>query len=286
MSKYFKFLLTYIKYVIFFIYTKKDFKYDFPFPPKPLYRLLLPSYYLRFFALYYRRKKDTIKFKNDRDKLWEEKSWDQGDYLRWIKKVVQESLPAIQDEVVLDEILNSEPKNILEIGSGSGHTAAAFLIHFLNYVNFKSNNKNYKITYEGIDLSFERTQAAINFTNIFFAQRENIDLKFSKKNLLDIETNIKYDYIFLFSVFEAINDNDVETFIEKICKIASKGVYITDLFDRYPGGYPRSHKVLESYFRKYNFTLSKHEYKSITTKGFKNYGKINYFLKPSKENLI
>ena len=59
---YFSYLYNYLKDIWFFIYTKKDLKLDFPFPPKPFYRVFKIVFWKRFFPHYRRRKKSELKF--------------------------------------------------------------------------------------------------------------------------------------------------------------------------------------------------------------------------------
>lgn len=67
-----------------------------------------------------------------------------------------------------------------------------------------------------------------------------------------------FDYVTSNGVLEILEDTPVEKYIAELCRIASKGVYIEDLADRYPGGYPRTD--LEARFNKYGFRFDKSHY--------------------------
>ena len=281
--KYLKVGLRYIYYILFFFYSRKDFKYDFPFPPKPLSRLFIPQYYLRFFSYYYRKKKNQKKFSHDYNDYWKNNKWDQGSYLKWIKTIVNTHMLHIDYDNNIKKIFKNNPKRLLEIGSGSGHSAATILTYYLNFLTEKENDNKSEMVYYALELSKQRSETAkINLETLFGNQNSYFTIKHINENFLSNNFKEKFEYSFLFSVLETIDDNDIEKFVERTCEITTKGVYITDLNDKYPGGNPRSHKIVEKIFLKNNFKLSNYKYKSVTTKGFKNTGKLDLFLERLK----
>ena len=59
----------------------------------------------------------------------------------------------------------------------------------------------------------------------------------------------------LLGVFEILDEIEFKKFVSKIEKIVKKKIYVEDLMEQFPGGYPRYH--LGKYFKKFR-TIKKH----------------------------
>lgn len=274
LKRIFEYLFLYIKYIGFFLYTKKDFKMDFPFPPKPFYRIFKPIFWIRFFPHYYRRKKSQLKYSYNIAEYWKKEQWEQDDYLTWLQKVFQKQYPRVASNEIFFRICKTEPQNILEVGAGSGHSAACFLSYYLNH-QFKKNQdfqKIKKINFTGIDLSFLR----IKFANIYLPIFLNKHIEFIKLNFVSGDaTKMKYmdkqfDFTLVPSVLERVDDENIEDLVKEMCRVTKKGVFVSDFYDQMPDGFPRSPKILSKLFSKHGFNLT--------------YDKINYVKIPRKEN--
>jgi hypothetical protein len=57
-------------------------------------------------------------------------------------------------------------------------------------------------------------------------------------------------------VLEILADEPAKKMINEICRLASKGIYIEDLADKYPGGFPRFN--LDELFKNHNFNIKDH----------------------------
>lgn len=67
-----------------------------------------------------------------------------------------------------------------------------------------------------------------------------------------------FDYAATTGVFEILEDGPADIYMSQLCRVAAKGVYVEDLADEYPGGYPR--EDFKSFFAKYGFDLIRDHY--------------------------
>ena len=165
---YFSYLYNYLKDIWFFIYTKKDLKLDFPFPPKPFYRVFKIVFWKRFFPHYRRRKKSELKF-SDINEYWSKEQWKQDDYLTWLVKTFEKQYPTVTSDFIFKKYYDLKTSKILEVGCGSGHSAACLLSYFINqsYLERGSFDDLNHIEYVGMDLSKIRIKTANLFLPAF-----------------------------------------------------------------------------------------------------------------------
>ena len=64
-----------------------------------------------------------------------------------------------------------------------------------------------------------------------------------------------FDYGIVTGVIEILEDPEFNIFMDKICHFTKNAIFLTDLLDEYPGGYPR--KDLSNDFLKRNFLIKK-----------------------------
>ena len=141
------------------------------------------------------------------------------------------------------DIISSNSCRVVDIGCGDGDTVQR-LINFINESWKLKNIENLKIEIVGTDLNFSRIENAkklvktINSNIVFeFIQADIIS------NGLDYE-NGYFDYAICTGVLEILNDQQCNSFINEMCRLTSKGIYIEDLYEKFPGGYPRDLEVL------------------------------------------
>jgi len=129
------------------------------------------------------------------------------------------------------------------------------------------DNSYDKLEYVGIDLNQSRVDMSNKFLPILFKHFEKkINFNLMVGDLSSIKFDDKYfDYSFVPSVLERIDNKNIEKVISELCRVTDKGIFITDFYDRYPLGYPRTHKELNKLFSKYGFNLSIYDYKMTDT---------------------
>ncbi|MCB0351726.1 MAG: class I SAM-dependent methyltransferase, partial [Bdellovibrionales bacterium] len=66
-------------------------------------------------------------------------------------------------------------------------------------------------------------------------------------------SDAEFDYSMANGVFEILEDKPCESFIKEMCRTTKSGVFVEDLFEQFPGGYPRDH--LHEMFAKHGFRL-------------------------------
>ena len=266
---YFIYLLNYLKDIWFFIYTKKDLKLDFPFPPKPFYRLFKIVFWKRFFPHYRRRKKSELKFSNIKE-YWSKEQWKQDDYLNWLIKAFEKQYPTVTNEYIFKKYYDLKTSKILEVGCGSGHSAVCLLSYFINqnFINKGGFDDLNPIEYVGVDLSETRIKTASLFLPVFLNKfKDSIKLNFFARDVKELDFKDNYfDFCFIPSVFERVDEKNIEGIIKEICRVSKKGIFVSDFYDQMPAGYPRSPKELSKYFNKFNFELSYSKENYVKTK--------------------
>lgn len=141
--------------------------------------------------------------------------------------------------------------NILDVGCGDGDITQ-------NLVNFISNNTKRKIQINiyGIDINASRIS---NCKKLVKSKSKNIKLKFivddlTKKNYSKFKKNF-FDYCICSGVLEILSEMKIQTFLKNISKLVKKGIYIEDVAETFPGGWPRHN--LGYYLLKYGFKIKK-----------------------------
>ena len=57
-------------------------------------------------------------------------------------------------------------------------------------------------------------------------------------NILSLKKK-KFDYCLCTAVFEMLDDKQFNSILNRLTKIISKGIYIQELIEKFPGGFPR-----------------------------------------------
>lgn len=162
------------------------------------------------------------------------------EYLRQRKKYFQ--MPLGWHEIL------QHGGSIIDVGCGDGDLIQNF-IDFANK-NKRTLKKN-KIKILGVDVNESRIENAKKFVK---SNLDNVEVEFKKANFINF-LKLKFDHAFVAGVFEILNDKDFITLVKKLDKTILKTIYIEDLMEQFPGGFPRYH--LSKYFK--NFKVkSKH----------------------------
>ena len=141
--------------------------------------------------------------------------------------------------------------NILDVGCGDGDITQ-------NLVDYISNNTKRKIQINiyGIDINASRIS---NCKKLVKSRSKNIRLKFlvddlTKKNYSKFKKNF-FDYCICAGVLEILSESKIQIFLKNISKLVRKGIYIEDVAETFPGGWPRHN--LGYYLLKYGFKMKK-----------------------------
>lgn len=151
--------------------------------------------------------------------------------------------------------------NILDIGCGDGDITQ-------NLIDFISNNTKRKtqINIYGIDINASRIN---NCKKLVKSKLKNIKLNFfvddlTKKNYSKFKKNF-FDYCICSGVLEILSETKLHIFLKNLSKVVKKGIYIEDVAETFPGGWPRHN--LGYYLLKYDFKIK--ERHLIFTEPFK-----------------
>lgn len=154
-----------------------------------------------------------------------------------------------------DKFADKSCKKILDVGCGDGDTIQR-VIEFIEK-EWRNRTKIHDLEIVGIDLNKSRINIAQKYCRSKYKQ---IKLKFE---VLDAVKKINYptnyfDYAILTGVLEILNDKAAMLLAKNIGKVVKKGIYIEDLADKYPGGFPRNN--IEKLYSNKGFKLIKRYY--------------------------
>ncbi len=141
--------------------------------------------------------------------------------------------------------------NILDVGCGDGDITQ----NLINFIS-KRSKKKVKINIYGIDINASRIN---NCKKLVKTKAKNISLKFivddlTKKNYSRFKKNF-FDYCICVGVLEILTEDKLNVFLKNLSKIVKKGLYIEDVAETFPGGWPRFN--LGYYLLKSGFKIKK-----------------------------
>jgi SAM-dependent methyltransferase len=180
------------------------------------------------------------KYYKSASKPIDKKTWE---YLRLRKSYF--IMPLGWDKIARDGV------NILDVGCGDGDVTQ-------NLVNYISNEANVKkrVNIFGIDINPSRIK---NCKKLVKSNSDLIKLNFivddlTKKNYSKFKKNY-FDYCICSGVIEILSESKLQIFLKNLSKIVKKGIYIEDVAETFPGGWPRHN--LGYYLLKYGFKIKK-----------------------------
>ena len=127
---------------------------------------------------------------------------------------------------------------VADLGMVDGDVVQRLINYCIKY--WKNNKvKPVKIHIVGIDLNSSRVE---NAKNLVTSEDPNITFEFHKGDF--VEDNLNYpnnnfDYSLVTGVFEILDDKQFNNAIKEVSRVTKKGLYIEDLFEKFPGGSPR-----------------------------------------------
>lgn len=137
---------------------------------------------------------------------------------------------------------------VADIGCGDGDTVQR-LINFVDGEWKKNNISNRKLHIVGIDLNESRVE---NAKSLVKSSNPNITFEFTTGDLVGEKLTYKdkfFDYTLCCGVLEILNDEQFSKFMDEFTRVTRKGLYIEDLFEKFPGGFPRDTLGKELYER-------------------------------------
>jgi 2-polyprenyl-3-methyl-5-hydroxy-6-metoxy-1,4-benzoquinol methylase len=157
------------------------------------------------------------------------------EYLRKRKQYFQ--MPLGWEEMVISG------GSIIDVGCGDGDMIQNF-IDFAEKIIKKRNLKS-KIHVYGIDVNHSRVE---NAKKLIKTKSPNITFEIVCGDFASKKVK-KFDYALIAGVFEILNNNEFKKFVSKLEKIIKKKIYVEDLMEQFPGGFPRYH--IGKYFKKF-----------------------------------
>ena len=129
---------------------------------------------------------------------------------------------------------------VVDLGCGDGDVVQR-LVDYVNDYWISNNIKNLELLIVGIDLNKSRVENAINLVE---SPRENIKVVFHQGDAigdgLDFDDDY-FDFGLTCGVLEILDDTQCSKFLDELSRIVKKGLYIEDLFEKFPGGFPRDY---------------------------------------------
>jgi len=138
---------------------------------------------------------------------------------------------------------------VIDLGCGDGDTVQR-LIDFTN-ARWKAQGVTGRTLHiVGIDLNQSRVDNALELVK---SANPAITFEFSQGDLvggLGVADGA-YDFGLITGVLEILEDELYAKFVAESCRVVKKGIYIEDLFEEFPGGYPRDN--LHEEFAKHGY---------------------------------
>ena len=211
---------------------------------------------------YIQKRLDYIKSKDFNDYYKSESK--PIDHLRWRYLMNRKAwfiMPLGWDEIAKNGNV------IIDFGCGDGDTVQRLTDFVDSYWNL-NQVKPRKIKIIGLDLNPSRID---NAKNLVKTTNKNIEIEFRVADLVGSKFPFQdcyCDYGICTGVLEILDNVQYKTFVKEMCRLTSTGIYIEDLYDEYPGGYPRDDIADEFMF--YGFKLKRREI--ILTEPFQSNG--------------
>lgn len=161
-------------------------------------------------------------------------------------------------------------QRVLDLGCGDGDVTQRIADYIAGCWK-KNNYKGHKLQIVGYDLNPSRI---VNAKALCQSPHPDISFDFGVCDVVGkgIPHEDRYfDYSSTTGVFEILEDKPAEAFLAEICRVTDKGVYVEDLADEYPGGYPREN--FEDLFLKNGFKMEKHHW--VMTEPFVDNGSLD-----------
>ncbi len=138
---------------------------------------------------------------------------------------------------------------VIDLGCGDGDTIQR-LADFAKSRWDAQGVKGRKLHIVGIDLNQSRIDNAMELVK---SPSPDITFEFRQGDLMAglSFADGAYDFGLITGVLEILEDELNDKFVAESCRVVKRGIYIEDLFEEFPGGYPRDN--LDVLFAKHGF---------------------------------
>tara|TARA_B100000963_G_scaffold269345_1_gene237498 strand:- start:13040 stop:13882 length:843 start_codon:yes stop_codon:yes gene_type:complete len=147
------------------------------------------------------------------------------------------------------DIIAKTGGNIIDAGCGDGDTIQN-LIDYIMRTWKKNKIKPRSVNIFGCDISKSRLENARKFVKpqSKYIKVKFINLDLTKKNIQMYKKNF-FDYCICTGFLDMLNPTSFNNFMTNISKIVKKGIYVQDLLEHFPGGFPRENLGMELFKR-------------------------------------
>ncbi len=154
-----------------------------------------------------------------------------------------------------DLFAKQDTTRILDLACGDGDVTQRVAEHIAR-VWKKDGYDGHEIEIVGMDVNKSRIE---NAKEHCLSPHNRIRLYFDVIDAVNDQVPFPdkyFDYALCTGVLEILADESANKMIKELCRLASKGIYIEDLADQYPGGFPRFN--LDELFKNHNFHIKDH----------------------------
>ena len=139
---------------------------------------------------------------------------------------------------------------IIDVGCGDGD----LIQNFIDYAEkiIKKKNIKKKIYILGVDVNQSRIKNARKLVKV---RSKNIKVEFINQDFDKLKIK-NFDYAFASGLFGILNEKEFIKFVKKLEKRIDKLIYIEEILEPFPGGFPRYH--IGKYFKKF-VVIEKHK---------------------------
>lgn len=127
---------------------------------------------------------------------------------------------------------------IVDLGCGDGDVAQRVADH-IAACWAKTGYAGHEVEIVGYDLNASRIE---NARELCRSPHPSIRFSFADRDVVFDgvdEAEKSFDHVLCTGVLEILADEPAGRMIDEMCRLARRGVYVEDLADRYPGGFPR-----------------------------------------------
>ena len=123
---------------------------------------------------------------------------------------------------------------VFDLGCGDGDTSQLLIDYVVKY--WKDHSiEDKELVVKGFDLNPSRIR---NSTELVSTEDSRVSVEFSVADLTTPLLESKADYAIICGVLEILEPDVMVGFLDQVCDSVTKGIYIEDLFEQFPGGYP------------------------------------------------
>lgn len=154
-----------------------------------------------------------------------------------------------------DRFAQPDCTRLLDAGCGDGDVTQRIIHHIEQ--EWARSGGGHPLEVTGVDLNPSRIENAKDLVQV---TRPEIKLSFAVANAVEGFTypDQYFDYAANTGVLEILSDEAAADFVKNLCRVVKKGIFVEDLADRYPGGFPR--EDLGRLFEPHGFKVVEHHW--------------------------